>query len=199
MAGAVVPFAPDEKAWDQTQAGREIAGEDGDEDIGDEGEEDGRRQPPGPGRPAAARHGLGAVPLPAAVGGGARRRLAVLVAALLALPVGAGAAERPLRIVTFNVLHGGPWSGWTGDDQELEARLAIVTEELRALEPDVVTLQESPVSRGRGDVAARLGQALGLSRSSAGRSPTCPAVAGGSTPGWCCAPTSARRRACYRP
>jgi endonuclease/exonuclease/phosphatase family metal-dependent hydrolase len=70
--------------------------------------------------------------------------------------------ERPLRLVTFNLLHGGPWSGFTGDDQHLEARLAMMVDELRALQPDVVALQESPVTRWRGDVAARLAGALGL-------------------------------------
>jgi endonuclease/exonuclease/phosphatase family metal-dependent hydrolase len=60
------------------------------------------------------------------------------------------------------VLHGGPWSSFTGDDLQLESRLAMIIEGLRALEPDVVALQESPVTRRRGDVAARIAQALGL-------------------------------------
>jgi endonuclease/exonuclease/phosphatase family metal-dependent hydrolase len=72
------------------------------------------------------------------------------------------AEEHRLRVVTFNMLHGGPWSGLTGRDGDLEARLALVAAELRALEPDVVALQESPVSRWRGDVAARLAGALGF-------------------------------------
>jgi endonuclease/exonuclease/phosphatase family metal-dependent hydrolase len=86
--------------------------------------------------------------------------LLVVIAAVPAAP--AAAEERPLRLVTFNVLHGGPWSSFTGDDLQLESRLAMIIEGLRALEPDVVALQESPVTRRRGDVAARIAQALGL-------------------------------------
>ena len=86
--------------------------------------------------------------------------LLVVIAAGPAAP--AEAEERPLRLVTFNVLHGGPWSSFTGDDLQLEARLAMIIEGLRALDPDVVALQESPVTRRRGDVAARIAQALGL-------------------------------------
>ncbi len=77
-------------------------------------------------------------------------------------PAVAFAEDRPLRVVTFNVLHGGPWSGLTGRDDHLEARLGLIIAQLRALDPDVVALQESPVSRWRGDVAARLAGALGL-------------------------------------
>lgn len=86
--------------------------------------------------------------------------LLVVIAAGPAAP--AAAEERPLRLVTFNVLHGGPWSSFTGDDLQLESRLALIIEGLRALDPDVVALQESPITRRRGDVAARIAQALGL-------------------------------------
>ena len=86
--------------------------------------------------------------------------LLVVIAAGPATP--AEAEERPLRLVTFNVLHGGPWSSFTGDDLQLESRLALIIEGLRALDPDVVALQESPITRRRGDVAARIAQALGL-------------------------------------
>jgi endonuclease/exonuclease/phosphatase family metal-dependent hydrolase len=86
--------------------------------------------------------------------------LLVVIVAVAAAP--AEAEERPLRLVTFNVLHGGPWSSFTGDDLQLESRLAMIIEGLRTLEPDVVALQESPVTRRRGDVAARIAQALGL-------------------------------------
>ena len=86
--------------------------------------------------------------------------LLVVIAAGPAAP--AEADERPLRLVTFNVLHGGPWSSFTGDDLQLESRLALIIEGLRALDPDVVALQESPITRRRGDVAARIAQALGL-------------------------------------
>jgi endonuclease/exonuclease/phosphatase family metal-dependent hydrolase len=90
------------------------------------------------------------------------RLLCLLLVVIAAVPTGAEAEERPLRLVTFNVLHGGPWSSFTGDDLQLESRLAMIIEGLRALDPDVVALQESPVTRRRGDVAARIAQALGL-------------------------------------
>lgn len=86
----------------------------------------------------------------------------LLLALMVAVPAATRADERPLRLVTFNLLHGGPWSSFTGDDQELEFRLAMTIEELRALQPDLVALQESAVTRRRGDVAARIAGALGL-------------------------------------
>jgi len=90
------------------------------------------------------------------------RLLCPLLILLTVGPATVTAQERPLRLVTFNLLHGGPWSSFTGDDQQLEARLDLIIEALRALDPDVVALQESPVTRRRGDVAARIGLALGL-------------------------------------
>lgn len=92
------------------------------------------------------------------------RPLAVLVVAVLlaAWPAVTRAEDRPLRLVTFNMLHGGPWSSFTGDDADLEARLGMTIAALRALDPDVVALQESPVTRRRGDVPAQLARALGL-------------------------------------
>ena len=88
--------------------------------------------------------------------------LAVLV--LTTPPPAAAGDDRAMRLVTFNLLHGGPWSGVTGRDDHLEARLSLMVEQLRALDADVVALQESPVTRWRGDVSARLAAALGLSR-----------------------------------
>jgi endonuclease/exonuclease/phosphatase family metal-dependent hydrolase len=91
------------------------------------------------------------------------RLLRLLLGVLIVVaPAPAGAEERPLRLVTFNMLHGGPWSSFTGDDLHLESRLAMMIEELRALRPDVVALQESPVTWRRGDVAARVAHALGF-------------------------------------
>ena len=100
---------------------------------------------------------MGAVPLPALV-------VAVLLVVALAGGAAAAGEERPptLRAVTFNLLHGGPASGWRGDGAHLEERLSMVTRELQALAPDVVALQEASITRGRGNVAARLAQALGL-------------------------------------
>ena len=83
---------------------------------------------------------------------------------MVVFPGGAAGEESaaPLRVVTFNLLHGGPSSGWRGTGVHLEERLALVTGELRALAPDIVGLQEASIARGRGNVAARLGTALGL-------------------------------------
>lgn len=71
-------------------------------------------------------------------------------------------SPRPLRVVTFNLFHGGASSGLVGDGEALEARLAMVTAELRALAPDVIAVQEASVGWGRGNVAARLAGALGM-------------------------------------
>ena len=88
----------------------------------------------------------------------------------LSAPVGApprpvprsrAAAGTALRVVTFNLFHGGPLSGLWGDDRELERRLEMVIAELRALDPDVIALQEASVGLGRGNVAARVAEALG--------------------------------------
>jgi endonuclease/exonuclease/phosphatase family metal-dependent hydrolase len=73
----------------------------------------------------------------------------------------AGQSPDILRVVTFNLLHGGPSSGLWGDDRFLDARLDLVVRELRAIDPDIVGLQESSISGGR-HVAARLASELGL-------------------------------------
>lgn len=86
--------------------------------------------------------------------------LAVGALALALLVTPASAAT--LRIVTFNLYHGGPTSGLWGDDGDLERRLAVVTRELRALGPDIVGLQEASWGWRRGSVAARLAEGLGL-------------------------------------
>jgi len=91
------------------------------------------------------------------------RLLCLLLIAMAVVPAAAMAEDRPLHLVTLNLNHGGPWSRFTGDDQQLEARLALIVPALRVLEPDIVALQESPVTRRRGDVGARLAEALGLS------------------------------------
>jgi endonuclease/exonuclease/phosphatase family metal-dependent hydrolase len=69
---------------------------------------------------------------------------------------------RPLKCVTFNLLHGGVFSGLRGDGQDLDRRLEMVVQELRALEVDVIGLQEASESQGRGNVAARLATHLGF-------------------------------------
>ena len=80
---------------------------------------------------------------------------------LLAMTVSQSQAES-IRVVTFNVLHGGPWSGLIGNGADLDERLEIVVEQLAALRPDVVALQEASVGGKRGNVAERLGRALGF-------------------------------------
>jgi endonuclease/exonuclease/phosphatase family metal-dependent hydrolase len=72
------------------------------------------------------------------------------------------APPRPLRFVTFNLYHGGPFSGLSGDDRHLERRLELAIEELKALRPDVIGLQEASTSRRRGSVAGRLAGGLGF-------------------------------------
>jgi len=78
----------------------------------------------------------------------------------LAQPVSSADAPRPLRVVSFNMLHGG--FGFGGDGQHLEERLAMAVEVLRGLDVDVIGLQEASSGRRRGDVAGRLAAALGL-------------------------------------
>ena len=65
-------------------------------------------------------------------------------------------------MVTFNLLHGGPWSGLIGNGADLDERLGLVIEQLAALRPDVVALQEASVGGKRGNVPERLGRALDI-------------------------------------
>jgi endonuclease/exonuclease/phosphatase family metal-dependent hydrolase len=88
------------------------------------------------------------------------RRL-VAVSAMLGLGATNSAAGEPIRVVTFNLLHGGPVASLTGDGERLEERLAIVAAELRQLQPDVVALQEASIGSRRGHVAERLARELG--------------------------------------
>jgi endonuclease/exonuclease/phosphatase family metal-dependent hydrolase len=88
-------------------------------------------------------------------------RPVVIASLLLATTVSQGQAET-VRVVTFNLLHGGPWSGLVGNGADLNERLELVVEQLAALRPDVVALQEASVGGGRGNVAERLGRALGF-------------------------------------
>jgi endonuclease/exonuclease/phosphatase family metal-dependent hydrolase len=72
-----------------------------------------------------------------------------------------GPAPLTLRFVTLNLLHGGIFSELTGDDGALEERLHLAVEGLRAIDADVVGLQEASTGRHRGNVPARLAAALG--------------------------------------
>ena len=77
---------------------------------------------------------------------------------------GRGAQEgaATLRFVTFNAYHGGFGSGWTGDASHIDERLAIAADQLVALTPDVIALQEASAGRRRGDIAAKLAVTLGF-------------------------------------
>jgi endonuclease/exonuclease/phosphatase family metal-dependent hydrolase len=87
---------------------------------------------------------------------------AALLVAVLSPSVSAEEPPRTVRFVTLNVLHGGPLSGWSGNDQHLDARLDLFSNALLTLRPDVVALQEASWSRGRGEVASRLAGRLGM-------------------------------------
>jgi endonuclease/exonuclease/phosphatase family metal-dependent hydrolase len=87
--------------------------------------------------------------------------LIALAAAVAPPPAAAEPAQR-LTAVTFNLFHGGHWSGITGNDRDLDRRLDMVTSELRAINADIIGLQEASVSRRRGNVAARLAERLGF-------------------------------------
>jgi endonuclease/exonuclease/phosphatase family metal-dependent hydrolase len=93
-----------------------------------------------------------------------RLSLAALVVAvtLCAGTVGAAEGAASLTVLSVNLLHGGPWSGWTGDGQQLERRMEMVADALAALSPDVIALQEAAVSRRLGNVPERLARRLGL-------------------------------------
>jgi len=67
----------------------------------------------------------------------------------------------PLKCVTFNLLHGGPFSGLRGSAQDLTHRLEIATAELRRLNVDILGLQEASTSPARGNVAVQLATRLG--------------------------------------
>jgi endonuclease/exonuclease/phosphatase family metal-dependent hydrolase len=85
----------------------------------------------------------------------------VVLGLLLAVTVSQSQADT-VRVVTFNLLHGGPWSGLIGNGADLDERLELVVEQLAALRPDVVALQEASLGGTRGNVAERLGRALGI-------------------------------------
>jgi endonuclease/exonuclease/phosphatase family metal-dependent hydrolase len=69
---------------------------------------------------------------------------------------------RPLRVVTFNLLHDGAASGFFDGGTRLEERLDMAIRELNALDPDIVAVQEASDSRRHGSVPERLAKALGF-------------------------------------
>jgi endonuclease/exonuclease/phosphatase family metal-dependent hydrolase len=73
-----------------------------------------------------------------------------------------GEAPPTLTSVTFNLFHGGAFSGLGGSAHDLADRLEMAAEQLRALRADIIGLQEASRGRDRGDVAARLAARLGF-------------------------------------
>jgi len=66
-----------------------------------------------------------------------------------------------LRVLTYNLLHDGAWSGFFDNGTHLEERLEMVIRELQRLQPDVIALQEASDSRKHGNVPQRIADALG--------------------------------------
>jgi endonuclease/exonuclease/phosphatase family metal-dependent hydrolase len=69
---------------------------------------------------------------------------------------------RPLRAVTYNLLHDGPASGFLDGRTHLEERLEMTIRQLKELDPDIIAVQEASNSRTHGNVPERLANALGL-------------------------------------
>lgn len=92
-------------------------------------------------------------------------RLLVAAAVGLSAPAPTLAASEtgaPLRVLTFNVLHDGPLSGFIDNGTRLNARLDMTIEMMKRMELDVVALQEASHSRVHGNVPGRMAQALGM-------------------------------------
>ncbi len=68
-----------------------------------------------------------------------------------------------ITVATYNILHGGVWSGWIGTAQHLDQRFELVAATLEKLHLDILGVQEASTSRERGNTAARLATRLGLS------------------------------------
>ncbi len=66
-----------------------------------------------------------------------------------------------LRVLTYNLLHDGPWSGFFENGTHLEERLDMTIQELQRVQPDVIALQEASDSRKHGDVPQRIAESLG--------------------------------------
>jgi endonuclease/exonuclease/phosphatase family metal-dependent hydrolase len=66
-----------------------------------------------------------------------------------------------LRVLTYNLLHDGPWSGFFENGTHLKDRLDMTIQELRRLQPDIIALQEASVSRTHGNVPQQIADALG--------------------------------------
>ncbi len=78
-------------------------------------------------------------------------------------PAAAATQYQPaeLRVLTYNLLHDSPWSGFFKNGTHLEERLDMTIQELRRLQPDIIALQEASDSRKYGNVPQRIADALG--------------------------------------
>jgi endonuclease/exonuclease/phosphatase family metal-dependent hydrolase len=85
-------------------------------------------------------------------------------AVLLSLATLASAEQepRPLRVLTYNLLHDGPTSGFFNNGTHLQERLEMVVREFRQIDADIIALQEASESRRHGNVPQRIAEALGL-------------------------------------
>ena len=73
-----------------------------------------------------------------------------------------GRGDSPaLRVLTYNLLHDGAWSGFFESGTHLEERLDMSIQELKRLQPDIIALQEASDSRKHGNVPQRIAEALG--------------------------------------
>jgi len=91
----------------------------------------------------------------------------LFVISLFAFPVISPAADsndpaRPLRVVTYNLLHDGAASGFFDGRTHLEERLDMAIREMKALDPDIIAVQEASDSRRHGNIPERLATALGF-------------------------------------
>ncbi len=68
----------------------------------------------------------------------------------------------PCAVVTYNLLHDGPGSGFFKGSTYLEDRLEMAIRELKTLDLDILAVQEASDSRTHGNVPERLARALGF-------------------------------------
>jgi endonuclease/exonuclease/phosphatase family metal-dependent hydrolase len=85
-------------------------------------------------------------------------------AVLISLSTLASAEQesRSLRVLTYNLLHDGPTSGFFNNGTHLQERLEMVIREFRRIDADVIALQEASESRRHGSVPQRIAEGLGL-------------------------------------
>lgn len=93
--------------------------------------------------------------------------LPLVAGILICLSIGEASAGsedgmRPLRVLTYNLLHDGGGSGFLDGQTHLTDRLEMAISELKALDPDIVAVQEASDSRRHGNVPDRLARALGF-------------------------------------